>query len=525
MIVADPNAGPVTITVVPDPNGPNAQHGQYYGAANVKQISLNATGVNGRVDALSISGSLNELGSTVAASAGALTIGSAVINPIEFHDVSGPIQIGGCLYTGLSSHSLQNLTIDGGGVPPSFPPTVSVFGPYGQGRQMSIGQSLQHLRVDGAVEGTIVVTGRVRSAALGGELAGAFECQELGDSVALTGMNLSGPLSGQLTVHGAVYGPNEFEDLPASGAVSLGSIGDGLVKFVGTPQTRGPAIGGSLIVESDANGHIQLVDGDLQGTVWIKGALNAAVEMTYLGGSSHVTGTLRVSGPMNGYMYIGGSVLGPPGGLSGGHIVIDGPLGSPEGGGQIHIYGEINETGYVVTNNDVSDPDNSPFGPFAFVLVWPWYYYETTPAEHIWRVSKCRGDCNNSNYNPIPVDYDDVNPFILALTDPETYDLTYPGLGGPVRLFHADCNCDGLVDFNDINALVALIELGTCVYDCPGDDAPPLGAPEVTAGELRAHLRPENRVTLLSVVSQTATQARSRALRDYWQAVYEHLTR
>jgi glucose/arabinose dehydrogenase len=51
------------------------------------------------------------------------------------------------------------------------------------------------------------------------------------------------------------------------------------------------------------------------------------------------------------------------------------------------------------------------------------------------------------------VDFDDVNPLVLALQDPTTYALTYPDCD----VMNADCNTDGIVDFDDINAFVGLL--------------------------------------------------------------------
>jgi len=52
------------------------------------------------------------------------------------------------------------------------------------------------------------------------------------------------------------------------------------------------------------------------------------------------------------------------------------------------------------------------------------------------------------------VDFDDINPFILALSGQTAYLAQYPDC----NWLNADCNADGNVDFDDINALVALLE-------------------------------------------------------------------
>ncbi len=57
------------------------------------------------------------------------------------------------------------------------------------------------------------------------------------------------------------------------------------------------------------------------------------------------------------------------------------------------------------------------------------------------------GDCDGN------VDFDDINAFVLAISDPAAYEVQYPGcfwLAG-------DCDSDGDVDFDDINVFVALL--------------------------------------------------------------------
>jgi subtilisin family serine protease len=51
------------------------------------------------------------------------------------------------------------------------------------------------------------------------------------------------------------------------------------------------------------------------------------------------------------------------------------------------------------------------------------------------------------------VDFDDINPFVLALTDPVAYQAAYPNC----NYLNADCDQDGDVDFDDINSFVALL--------------------------------------------------------------------
>ncbi len=51
------------------------------------------------------------------------------------------------------------------------------------------------------------------------------------------------------------------------------------------------------------------------------------------------------------------------------------------------------------------------------------------------------------------LDFFDLDPFVLAITDPAGYVSAYPGCD----LMLADCNGDGVVDFFDIDAFVELV--------------------------------------------------------------------
>jgi hypothetical protein len=64
-------------------------------------------------------------------------------------------------------------------------------------------------------------------------------------------------------------------------------------------------------------------------------------------------------------------------------------------------------------------------------------------------------DCNGA------VDFRDINPFVLALSNPGAYAQTYPDCD----ILIGDMNCDASVDFGDINPFVACLSNGDC--DCP----------------------------------------------------------
>ena len=127
LIQADVDAGSVAVTVVADPNGPNAQHGQPYGAANVKQITLNQTGVTGVVQALTISQNLATDGSVLASDlTGTCTVGD-VSEPQTGH-VLHPINLA-CFSGILECNELHDFTV-GGGCPGVSGATLIVHGGY-----------------------------------------------------------------------------------------------------------------------------------------------------------------------------------------------------------------------------------------------------------------------------------------------------------------------------------------------------------------------------------------------------------
>jgi glucose/arabinose dehydrogenase len=64
-------------------------------------------------------------------------------------------------------------------------------------------------------------------------------------------------------------------------------------------------------------------------------------------------------------------------------------------------------------------------------------------------VGPARGDLNNDGN----INFADINPFVLALSDPDAYEAQY----GYPPVQAGDINCDGHCDFGDINPFVALL--------------------------------------------------------------------
>ncbi len=74
-----------------------------------------------------------------------------------------------------------------------------------------------------------------------------------------------------------------------------------------------------------------------------------------------------------------------------------------------------------------------------------------TQGRGAWRAPVCiPGDMNDDGL----VDFDDISPFVLALSDPAAYQVLYPQLDPHLS---GDMNGDGVIDFDDISGFVALL--------------------------------------------------------------------
>jgi len=74
--------------------------------------------------------------------------------------------------------------------------------------------------------------------------------------------------------------------------------------------------------------------------------------------------------------------------------------------------------------------------------------------KNVWAAFGLIGDMNCDGV----VDIGDINPFVLALTDPTQYQQMYPDC----YIMNADINQDGVVDFGDINAFVVCLSSDHC---------------------------------------------------------------
>jgi len=78
--------------------------------------------------------------------------------------------------------------------------------------------------------------------------------------------------------------------------------------------------------------------------------------------------------------------------------------------------------------------------------------FGTTGA--VWRIGRtiCRGDLNCDGF----IDFADINPFVLALTNAPGWQAQYPYC----PTLNGDVNSDGVVNFGDINPFVSLLAAG-----------------------------------------------------------------
>jgi hypothetical protein len=133
--------------------------------------------------------------------------------------------------------------------------------------------------------------------------------------------------------------------------------------------------------------------------------------------------------------------------------------------------------------------------------------------------------------NDFAVNFGDINPFVAALSDPNKYALSWPGLAGGI-LRHGDCNCDGRFNVGDISPFIALLNHpcsicsfgeGNVMAYGGEDDSGPMTPEELAAG-LAANIWPELYDDLLNIVGEEISSEEDDVIRDYWETVYDTLT-
>jgi hypothetical protein len=88
-------------------------------------------------------------------------------------------------------------------------------------------------------------------------------------------------------------------------------------------------------------------------------------------------------------------------------------------------------------------------GPTDYAVTYPGWNLDDI---EIWALAPAPGEVGDLNCDGT-VDFGDINPFILALSNPIEYGIVYPSCD----ILHGDIDGDGSVDFGDINPFVQLL--------------------------------------------------------------------
>ena len=386
----------------------------------------------------------------------------------------------------ISCETMANLLVSG---PPDYPPlatpdiTLRSTWPYGG--VMDINGSVGDVAMHGGVSGQIEITGDVSS------IWSALVSGTIDIGRDLSSFDISA-LSGTISVG---------RDLSGSSYVNWGYTGQLVVErdLVGYVEVRAVGMDGSLLVNGDLTGHINVsMGGDL-------------------------TGSIAVQGDVRGPIWVTGDLDDSLQDLTGGHIIVNGSLTED---GDIYVLGSfIKGTEFIAIDYDGWDEADT-WETEAVIKVDGVEYTENTPVERIWEITGCKADMNNDGL----VDFFDIDPFVQALNYPDQYALDYAGLAGS-RVFHGDLDCDDDLDFFDIDPFVARITEGCCDHEC-GDCPERFGgegggewlSPLEMAIELATHIAPERYDTLVDMIADLAAAQKDAEKAAYWTAVWEALT-
>jgi hypothetical protein len=548
-IAADADAGAVAIKI--------AGSGHEYGADTVDAITLRSAG-----DTYTTIGDLKtqgDIGATGPIEADRVT-GHWVVGVDATGNILDDLRVG-CFLAILECNTLTNLYVLGeqcvSDDDPTPPPQVWIWGDLaGTIESRMTDKRFDHLVVYGAFTGSIDIYGPVG-------LMGLCTCDAPGN-VHLRGSAIGfqtgrGPaLGASITVDGNVldlwlgypdYCP-PAPPLEIAGQVHVvGNVGG----IDGVLLTRTPLLG-TITIDGDVTGSAQLWAGGtgtldvggrlnalyagsdvlppvgLAGTV-VAGALNAAyvpfgdlsgqvfVDETFYGtiqvGSSteshDLTGTLEFAHAFRGP---GIEIWGNLGSATQpGQIKIDGSFGNGSALSWIYAHGSmLNAASFVTVDYDGFHPSHR-WGANGRVRVGNNIYTHNTPAMHIYEITSCKGDMDNSGMTL----FNDMAPFKLALTNPAGYAAAYPGLAGAM-LYHGDLDCDGDIDLDDSNVFSSFI--GHCMSTCNGGAR--LTAETLAAGIL-VTVPEEDLADVADLVAQTEDSRYDQQDQQYWHEVSAEL--
>lgn len=291
---------------------------------------------------------------------------------------------------------------------------------------------------------------------------------------------------------------------------------------------------GRIEVGGNLWGTLETVFSGVEGQVVVHGDLTALVVVGSLA-QANLTGAITVDHDLTGRIDVSVNLVDDTDNPAAGHIIVNGSFGNGFGPGYINIAGRFGWSQAFIAVDYDGDQSQDEWKQYAFIDVAWRRLTGNAPEEHVWEISPCKGDLDGS----WSVDFADINPFVLALSNPVGYSQTFPGLGctddpndpnclGGSRIWHGDVNCDGSLDFGDINPFVVLMEHQCCMlWDCApcwDGDAGERMSPQQLAAQLATHIWPELYDDLVGVVGAAIEVQPDDESRAYWEAVYAALT-
>ncbi len=340
----------------------------------------------------------------------------------------------------------------------------------------------------------------------------------LGFNVDMLGLaHVEGDLTRQLIVGEAGADPNFTPPADLAGEVRIdGRLGNHPEVDCDVLISRGD-LSGVLSIGGDCEGAICLLQGNLTGRLAVGAYPNA---IHHLSGSARIHGDLASDAPGDG-IEVAGNLIDPNNDGRGGRIMIDGGFGEYRDS-QIIVHGGLGpgRTGIAVDFDGYHATDR--WGASGRVEVAGQSYWGNTPSMHIYEITGCKGDGDNSG----SVSPSDTIAMLLAMQGEDFYRPTYPGLEGSM-LFHCDITgpnpyqCDGVIDALDFDLLP--VRFGTCSTLCGAIDADEGPSAAALAATLREHVPAELRGVLRAVVDDLRQNHPRPVRRTYWQAVRQHL--
>jgi hypothetical protein len=347
---------------------------------------------------------------------------------------------------------------------------------------------------------TLTITGRVTSTL---DVQGSFA-----GGLTAAYVQLYDTLSGKIWIHG---------DLRGDITLALPVTPTGVIE-VGAQLSAGHKIW--LKAEAPDQGKCEgriTVGAGLAGTLDVHGPMTGTVEA-----SGPTTGRINLHKDLTGFVDVRSPLEGD--------IAVDGSFISP---GRIHIGAmDLQTSAFLSVDNDGWHLGHE-WDPNAYVRIGtqePYeYFYGNTPDRHLYHITCKRGDCDNTD----EVDDFDIDPFVLALTNESGYAQTFPGLGSS-RWYHADVNCDGIINNFDIDAFVLRLtdppgywqQYPECENYCPpeGGDARDCDA-LCTANLYKQYLAPERLPYVIDGAEFLAGWYRGTPRGKFWTEVHAALVK